>query len=1576
MNGNSRTESRSGLVVELAEEFLDRYRKGERPPLKEYTDRYPEYAHEIREVFPALAMLENIAVDDPRPDQVPVAGPARPRLAAIEQLGDFRILREIGHGGIGIVYEAEQISLGRHVALKLLPPQMLRDPKQHRRFQREARAAARLHHANIVPVFGVGEHEGTPYYAMQFIPGHGLDQVLDELRRLKEGCDVPAAATACGTGSSGPGGSTAAEVARSLWTGGLPLLGGATEALPAENQASATAAALATSMRPAAPGPVGPQSHTSPAPGSSTASLFGATGSSSIGGSSRRPSYWQRVAHLGTQVAEALAYAHGQGVLHRDVKPSNLLLDLHGSIWVTDFGLAKLDDQQNLTGSGDILGTLRYMPPEAFEGKADARGDVYSLGLTLFELLALRPAFDETDRARLIRLVTADAPPRLRKLNPDVPRDLETVIHKAIDRDPDHRYKTAAELAEDLKLFVEDRPVRARRASEAEKFLRWCRRNPIPAGLLASLVLVFWVGFGLVAWNWRDAVSQREAKEEQRLKALGASREAHAARDAAVAAEKTARDAADRADRSLYFSLIDRARLERESANIAEAEAILDRCDPARRGWEWHFLKGLNHAELFTLRGHGDGAWIDAVAYSPDGKWIATAGGGDPFYGNPGHVAVGGTVIVWDAETGRPAHTLREHKHLVSQVAFSRDGHILASSSLDGTVKIHDVATGRLMQTLVVGKPSAAGQGQSPYGRALPLALAPDGKRLATSADERALAVWDIATAQRLLTLPANPWGYAKAVFSPDGRWLATADATALDGTGREVRVWNLATGAESARPENSQSYCSLAFSPDSQTLAGTSTKGFISLWNPADGKLQRVLSGHQGVVSDIRFSPDGLFLASASHDRTVRIWEMRYGGLERIIRGHLDIITSLAFSPDGDRLVTGSQDSTARIWDLTLDREIGQFGAWQGREIEAIAYARGGREFVNYYRSGEIQRHEVGTFIETGEFPGGVYTGWITPAEPAAFSADGRRAISVEEGARRLATCLHLEGGRQPITMIGHSLAISAATLSADGRRAATGANSGRTEPSRRSEVFVWDAGSGRLLRRNEFSGVGIYRIALDPTGKLLAVAAGPPLYGPSATQQGDCFIALFDVDSGREILRREVPGEPYLALAFSADPGAPGRLAAAGVNRSVLVWDVASGQLAAQSSQGPELAMDLGFSPDTGAPGRLAIASRQQVKLVDAETAAEVLTLRGRGQLTPNNHGFNPRVRFSPDGRGLLAICDDQPGGLAEWSSAESNPVADETGRRMLRRRAAARHLSLAWTYPWRGDRGMEGFVNHLDKAGQIGLETPREFLRRAEMFTWIAQWQRVEDDLDRAASLAPSDDATVARAALLYADSGQFQRSAAWFSRMKGIPAVLETMNWWRSARYSLLSGDQAHYRQFREAIWRRFSSAPTPSARLDAAYTFAMGTDGPGDPEAVVRVVQQACDHFLAGNDPNEQTRALLVLGAAHLRAGSPSQAEPCFRRAMACAQGPGSRATAMAWLATCLLHHGRSDEAKTWFDQADRFARAHVPDGHPEREQPAPDLGEPWNWWWDLLIAWREAQGLLLDEAFPADPFAR
>src|SRR5262249_11875949 len=259
------------------------------------------------------------------------------------------------------------------------------------RFEREARAAAKLHHTNIVPVFGVGEHEGLPYYVMQFIQGLGLDMVLEELQRLKVGHVANVPDRAGHVGNVPHRDVSAADVAGSLLTGDFQ---------PASDRTrDAPPAPLANTL-------------------SRSSSAVALPGVDQARHDQRRPpSYWQSVARIGLQVAEALEHAHRQGVLHRDIKPSNLLLDTAGTVWVTDFGLAKADDSENLTRTGDVLGTLRYMPPEAFDAKSDACSDVYSLGLTLYELLAFRPAFDEKERHRLIKQVTSAEPPRLERLN-------------------------------------------------------------------------------------------------------------------------------------------------------------------------------------------------------------------------------------------------------------------------------------------------------------------------------------------------------------------------------------------------------------------------------------------------------------------------------------------------------------------------------------------------------------------------------------------------------------------------------------------------------------------------------------------------------------------------------------------------------------------------------------------------------------------------------------------------------------------------------------------------------------------------------------------------------------------------------------------------------------------------------------------------------------------------------------------------------------------------------------------------------------------------------------------------------
>ena len=347
--------------------------------------------------------------------------------------------------------------------------------------------------------------------------------------------------------------------------------------------------------------------------------------------SGRRRPFFRSVAQIGRQAAQGLAYAHARGIIHRDIKPSNLLLDHAGVVWIADFGLAKGDDD-GLTATGDVLGTLRYMAPERFRGEGDARADIYALGLTLYELLTLRPAYDSPDRLKLIEQIKNEEPPRPRSLDGRIPRDLETIVLKAIEKDPEQRYPSAEALAEDLRRFLADEPIQARRSSAAERYWRWSRRNPIIAvmGGVLTAVLVL----GTLVSTYFALRANRNAKEAQgnaRLatqEMLRANLEARKARDEAARADQEARRARDEkrlSDRRLYVAEMNLARqawLEGQTELVRqhlEAFEVKRPEDPDLRGFEWYYLRRSCQSDL-TLRGGS------SVAFSPDGSYVATGG--------------------------------------------------------------------------------------------------------------------------------------------------------------------------------------------------------------------------------------------------------------------------------------------------------------------------------------------------------------------------------------------------------------------------------------------------------------------------------------------------------------------------------------------------------------------------------------------------------------------------------------------------------------------------------------------------------------------------------------------------------------------------------------------------------------------------------------------------------------------------------------------------------------------------------------------------------------------------------------
>jgi WD40 repeat protein/serine/threonine protein kinase len=884
------SNSESDVLLELAEEFAERYRRGERPALSEYTQKHPKLADRIRRLFPTLAVMEQFgSVAGEQTFGVVSSGDdGKPWIG--RQLGDYTILREIGRGGMGIVYEAVQESLGRHVALKVLPMHGLMSPSHIGRFRREARAAAQLHHTNIVPVFGVGEHEGTHYYAMQFIQGHGLDDVIDEVKRLRRGKSQPATDESSADHSQ-VARPISAIVARAMTDGTF-----ATEAPPGGKKSvhsdagsppvhdfSGKRLATATTN----------QCETTPEhlPESDLSSEAGQR-------------YFRSVARVGVQVADALAYAHSQEILHRDIKPSNLLLDRQGTVWVTDFGLAKIsplspspvgdneNEAEDLTHTGDLVGTLRYMAPERLNGDANWTSDVYSLGITLYEMLTLSAAFQASGRAQLIEQILHNDPPAPRLAERRIPRDLETIVLKAIAKEPERRYRTASALAEDLRRFLSDRPIEARRSSAIERCRRWCRRNPVVAGLIAALAILL-VAIGVVFCLKSSVLAISSVAILLVAIGAGGTVAAFQFRRQALQEQKLRREA----DENLYYQRVASAHGVLMSAipNPGKAEALLEACPSIHRGWEWHYLKRLWRIEPDILQSESEG--FNGVAFSPDGTRLAAACGD-------------GTVRIWDLDPRRRREViLRGHDGMVFSVAFSpTDSSRLASAGHDGTVRVWDLKTEQESLRL------AGAVGIYVQGAAYRVTFSPDGRWLAACSEGSTVRIWDSTSGQLIHELPGHEVRASCVAFSPDGKLLATGGWLGI------VRIWDALGGQclHQLREEHSHPVGALAFSTDGRHLVSGYFDRTIDVWDATSGKRLRSLLGHTGIVNGLAFHPEGRRLASSSEDRTVRIWDLFTGRELLELRGHADMCLGLAFNASGRLLASTSVDRTIRLWDAT----------------------------------------------------------------------------------------------------------------------------------------------------------------------------------------------------------------------------------------------------------------------------------------------------------------------------------------------------------------------------------------------------------------------------------------------------------------------------------------------------------------------------------------------------------------------------------------------------------------------------------------------------------------------------------
>jgi len=1093
------TSERQTSVDELLDQLLARHRAGEALNVEAVCHDYPEYAEEIREALPAMLLMEDAHCAALHRVDAPAAAPA-------PHLGGYRILHELGRGGMGVVYEAVQESLGRRVALKILPPGWLGDERAARRFHREARAAAQMHHTNIVPVFEVAEDHGTHFYAMQLIHGQSLDHVIDDLARLRAESGVPGLPRPA-TGADQRDGledEQASGIAASLWGGHLEpqqLVGAASSS--GEEPAVPAATTASETDRRALPR------------GSDVLSSSG----------SHHSQYWRSAAHIGRQVADALAYSHARGVIHRDIKPSNLILDECGVVWVTDFGLA-MNEEDRLTRTGDVLGTLRYMPPEQLQGNCDERSDIYSLGLTLYELLVLRPAFPASDRLKLVELIRHKQPTAPRALDRRIPRDLETIVLKACEKDPGSRYRSARELAEDLRRFIDNEPIQARRASWPERLARWSVRNrALAASLAASFLLlsVIAVGSAWAAYYFR--------KQQRIQQTLAGERESESLR--AQAAEQVA-------ESTLYAAQM---RLAGEALHgpggIDRVLDLTDRWKPSaaerdRRGWEWYLLKSLCQRERLSLDADEGLAW--SVDWHPDGNRFASSGSS-------------GLIRVWDAETGRELKRFQAPGQAYS-VRWSPDGTRLGVGH-GHEVGVWDVEAA---SQLVRVRDAHAGVVRR-------VTWSPNGQRLASAAEDGTAKVWDARSGEQLVEYTGHPHMVFAVAWNPAGTLIASG------GEDQDIHVWNAATGRlESRLVRHTSAVRSIRWSPDGKRLASANDDQSVKVWD-----LERHLHSFESPrpVLSVDWDPAGRRLATGHWDGTVRVIDL--DALREVLQfaGHADRVWDVCWSPDGQEILSASIDGTVKVWN-TSPADGSRAVAAGGRAFDKVAWSPDGSRLA-------VSSGPQILVWEAGEETPLMFKAHTEQLSNLCWSPDGSRLASAthhdppkvwdavtgairlkfdEEDAdgfavawspdgRQLATAhgdkiqlRHAETGKVHLSLRGHSGRIRTLDWRPDSKRLAAAGEDG--------PLWIWDVADGRCLGSLPGHVDGVSCVRWSPDGMSLASCSL------------DHTVRVWDAPSSTErfILRGHT--RPVHSVRWNHDGT---RLASGGVDAIVRVWNTVTG-------------------------------------------------------------------------------------------------------------------------------------------------------------------------------------------------------------------------------------------------------------------------------------------------------------------------------------------------------------------------------------------------------------------------------